>query len=269
MRDESWQMEFPTVRLQSEAFEATLHLKEPEKGLEDCRVLSQPWEGVNLLGVRVAAGLGRESTAEISLGEPADYFVQGRYCVALYPGTDDRPVELCLRWRLLPPIKEVNWLAGVELLVSAQTALLGLDQHAVLASHLPAIKIQQLEGVRPSCLREVSPGDPAGLRLGAEPCLLFPQSVGSWSYVEMVHPADLVWAELRLGPPSSKPGSPTTYPSEYRTVLTRYATLTERLEKGIILRARARACWIGSPTPPEAVATVYRHLLDSPPPLGL
>ncbi len=79
-------------------------------------------------------------------------------------------------------------------------------------------------------------------------------------YVEMVHPDDLA---RRI---SSAPDSGDLSLTSAQTI--RYALFGLALEKGVVLRARLRGCWIRSRSPEQDAAELYQEFLREPPPLG-
>ncbi len=80
-----------------------------------------------------------------------------------------------------------------------------------------------------------------------------------WFYVEMARPSDMASpAEGASGQGESKTGLPGS---------TRYSLLGHDLEKGVILRARVRGCWINSSGPERAALAAYRDFLREPPSL--
>ncbi len=93
------------------------------------------------------------------------------------------------------------------------------------------------------------------------PCL-YPAPGGSNDrfYVEMAHPDDLA----RRVSTEPIPRRSATVPGRF----VRYGLFGLAVEKGIILRARLRGCWITSHRPEEAALALYQEFLREPPPLG-
>jgi hypothetical protein len=79
-------------------------------------------------------------------------------------------------------------------------------------------------------------------------------------YAEMAHPDDLA---RRISPEPLVERS-----TAEGSVSMRYSLFGLALEKGVVLRARLRACWIRSRNPAEAAAMIYQAFLREPPPLG-
>src|SRR5262249_32898238 len=79
-------------------------------------------------------------------------------------------------------------------------------------------------------------------------------------YAEIAHPADLARRISRE--PLVKRSTTDS------RISIRYSLFGLALEKGVVLRARLRACWIRSGNPDEAAAMIYQAFLREPPPLG-
>jgi hypothetical protein len=79
-------------------------------------------------------------------------------------------------------------------------------------------------------------------------------------YAEMAHPDDLA-RRISREPVVDRSNTG-------RSVSIRYSLFGLALEKGVVLRARLRACWIRSGNPDEAAAMIYQAFLREPPPLG-
>jgi hypothetical protein len=79
------------------------------------------------------------------------------------------------------------------------------------------------------------------------------------NYVEMVQPNDVA-RRIIVEPAGQLPS--------HRSSITRYALFGHDLEKGVVLRARLRGCWIRSQTPEDDARRLYDAFLQEPPPLG-
>jgi hypothetical protein len=91
---------------------------------------------------------------------------------------------------------------------------------------------------------------------------LFPVRAGAEDlyYAEMAHPDDVA---RRLSFESVPKRSTTAFGRSIQYVLFGLA-----LEKGVVLRARLRGCWIRSLAPEQDAAALYQGFLREPPPLG-
>ncbi len=93
------------------------------------------------------------------------------------------------------------------------------------------------------------------------PCLFpAPGVTPDLFYAEMAHPDDVARRITREPISEGSPASPGRW--------TRYALFGHALEKGVILRARLRGCWIRSTKPEADALAVYQHFLKDPLPLG-
>jgi hypothetical protein len=87
-----------------------------------------------------------------------------------------------------------------------------------------------------------------------------PPGASGLFYAEMAHPDDVARRISNEPPPKQS----ATMPG--RSV--RYALFGLPLEKGVVLRARLRGCWIRSQNPEHDVAALYQEFLREPLPLG-
>jgi hypothetical protein len=79
-------------------------------------------------------------------------------------------------------------------------------------------------------------------------------------YVEMVQPNDMA-RQIRMEP--SEPEL-----SDLESLILRYGLFGHDFEKGVVFRARMRACWVTSDTYARGVQSLYQEFLNEPPPLG-
>jgi hypothetical protein len=87
--------------------------------------------------------------------------------------------------------------------------------------------------------------------------LRLPDDMGS--YVEMVHPVDFGDTQLtRLGPAGAGKASHWSL---------QHTLFAETLEKGVILRARVLAAFLGAENDERQAAALYREFAESEPPL--
>jgi hypothetical protein len=79
-------------------------------------------------------------------------------------------------------------------------------------------------------------------------------------YAEMAHPDDVARRISVESIPGESAGA--------QARSTRYALFGHALEKGVILRARLRGCWIRTTTPEADAQAIYQDFLKEPLPLG-
>jgi hypothetical protein len=152
-----------------------------------------------------------------------DGFVRGNDLIAYYEPVPHWPVALELHWRAYPPLPEHAW--QLDLQVSAHTDLLDSDPQLEVISRAAAREVFDISprGTQPSPLERGSRGAPA------TSATLVRLAGGELSLVHMVHPTDfcaaLVSSESR----------------DFGQLLKlQHRLFGERLEKGVIRRARIR-----------------------------
>ncbi|MFI5455137.1 MAG: hypothetical protein ACHRXM_06760 [Isosphaerales bacterium] len=102
---------------------------------------------------------------------------------------------------------------------------------------------------------------PESPRLDLRPLVVAPPGAEAGVfYVEMAHPNDVA---RRISGEHVRHGSTTAIAQS-----TRYGLFGHDLEKGVVLRARLRGCWIRSRTPEDDALALYREFLREPLPLG-
>jgi hypothetical protein len=160
-----------------------------------------------------------------------DWHVRGDDLIAVYETGQPDAAQLDLLWRAARPTAEEAWLGRIDLLVSVRTERLDWRHDVCLESVLPeAAMIEKFDS-------SVSVHAARG-----------------WSVAMMVHPADLGDRELTATPATS----------HVRHPLFRTGTL----EKGVILRARARVWFLPSAVDRATVATCLAEFAAADPPLG-
>jgi hypothetical protein len=163
-----------------------------------------------------------------------DIHVRGDDLVAVYETGQPDAARYDLLWHAVGPSANDCWFARVDLLVSVRTDRLDWRYDV------------RLESVLPELTAAVPPA--AGGYLFAH---------GDWCLAMMVHPADVGHQELctALGPTA-----------ECRLLQQMFPT--ESLEKGVILRGRARAIFLPSHAEPAAVDACYAEFAAADPPLA-
>jgi hypothetical protein len=99
------------------------------------------------------------------------------------------------------------------------------------------------------------------IREGSRTGIFTPPAVARGAYyVEMVQPNDIA-RQIRMEP--SEPEL-----SDLESLILRYALFGHDFEKGVVFRARMRACWVTSDTYARGAQSLYQEFLNEPPPLG-
>jgi hypothetical protein len=225
-----WQdVEGHLARMQHERCAATVDWHNPRAGLCDVRLDGQILSDFHPLGVELAEVTAADSTSAADHHASAEHYVRGGDLVATYP---DRPAEQLrtqVYWRAGTHPRD-GAIAAIELVVSVQTALLDSCPKIAIASHLHASEALRMTDSQSGAFTSIVPpsgeADPDGIA-GAPHCYLFRLPGRQYSYIEMIHPADVQnsnWDGWLHG-------------AHYRLQL-RHELFADRLEKGVILRAR-------------------------------
>jgi hypothetical protein len=144
------------------------------------------------------------------------------------------------------------------LIVSVQTNLLDSDPSILATSVLPIECILRLQGPAADQFELLSIDDPTpqpATPAGDAGLLLFRLAGGRLSYVEMVHPADFCGVSV------------TVEDALKHWVRSSFQLFPERLEKGVIRRARLRGCFLPRNGDRTGAVTLYREFAASAPPL--
>jgi hypothetical protein len=207
--------------LQSDSLSARLDIARPQAGCHDVHFRGAPLNLSRWLAVFPA------SPAPVAV---EDVFIRGGDLVVTYAESPQWPVRWQVYWRLLSEQSLGPALAGLELIVSAQTSLLD-SSPAMLAE-------TELSG----------PGSLVSLEAGIVTRLANTEL----SYIQLVHPADFRGTDVQSTPDHVRLAHP---------------LFSKFLEKGVILRARLRGLLAESAAGESAFDTCWRLFRDSPTPL--
>jgi len=231
-----------TARLRFGPFSATLDPRRPHDGLGEIQFGADSLEGDRLLAIAAE----RLATDDQTLA--AEAHVRGSRLMAAYEETPDRPLRVEASWCVLRPRSSERFLLGVELVISVETHQLDYRPELSARSRLAAVETWRLLDAAsgdyqslPRSPDQVSTLQPAD----GSCCLLFRLPGIELSYAEMVHPTDFRRAELTH---SGEGGE---------TVDVRHPLFCDRLEKGVLLRARVRGLFLPREDDARAVATCY------------
>ena len=229
MHPNRWLLEGRIARLNLPGLSLAFGADRPTDGLAQITVGDRPWSGGRLLGVA-------DSTRSAVTTSLAEWHVRGDDLIAVYETGQPDAARIDLLWHAVPAAGDA-WLARVDLLLSVRTDRLDW-RHAI-----------RLESVLPE-MTAVEGADPMGN--------VFHESARGWSLALMVHPADVGRRELTAGGEGS---------SAWR--LRHPLFRTESLEKGVILRARARAWFLPASPDLGAVAAGFAAFAAADPFLGI
>lgn len=188
---------------------------------------------LRVLGFTFGGGSSKESATDV--------YVRGTDLVATYDESAERPIRAQAYWRRLEAGQFCEGhldsvLVAIELVLSVNTSLLDSDPQATIETSVsPAIKLKNF-GER----SEQTLVQPAGER---------------FSYVEMLHPSDMGGTEALLG--SGREGEAQIH----------HRLFQQRLEKGVILRARVRGAVVERRQDTAIAEAAFRQFAASEPPL--
>ena len=163
-----------------------------------------------------------------------DWHVRGDDLIAVYETGLPDAAQVDLLWHVARPAAEDPWIARFDLLVSVSTERLDWHHDVRLESVLPEVTV-------------VEKFDSLGNLFAAQ----------GWSLAVMVHPADLGHRVLTAEAETSA-----TYHLRHPLFQ------TECLEKGVILRARARAWFLPCDVERVAVSACFTEFIAADPPLS-
>lgn len=243
-----WRIDQTQASLSASGLSARVNLQQPDVGIADI-----DWQGIRILGARLMQVRRVRSDVGQHL---VDAYVRGADLIAVYKTRSSGAVATQVYWRYVEHADLC--VAGFELVVSVQTELLDDDPRIALISELPCIDLFQaanrnVTGLTRIRLPETEKDEYC--RCTGVGLFLYRWADQHGGYLEMVHPADFFAGEFGSGPNSG-------------IVRSRFGLFEERLEKGVIRRARARGLLCLDTRDGEALAgECYRRLLASESPL--
>ncbi len=209
--------------------------------------------------------------------EPAriDAYIRGNDLVVTYAEAPPHRLRSQIYWRPIAPSEfapshEKQIVAAFELIVSSNTSLLDADPQSTVRTFLSSIaqitNFQRRDSNQlvaqsislPSSTGEPNPATPVDHTAGNTGCYLARFDSTPYSYLEMIHPADFCGTRIhsQLAPPSKEP-----------CTLIEHQLFRQRLEKGVILRARIRAALVTRQDDEACALSAYEHFAASEPPL--
>jgi hypothetical protein len=157
-------------------------------------------------------------------------------------------------------------IAAIELLASVQTSLLDSCPRLLTRSSLAAEQVLQLRDVERAAFEQVSQisdSDTTNAPSDRPDCYLFRLAAAKFSYLEMVPPSDVQTSSSRQCVGAIRP---LASPAPNRFEL-RHQLFAERLEKGVILRARVLGVLLDRAGDQAAAARHYAAFISERPPL--
>ncbi len=230
------------VHLHHGEFEATVLVTRPDLGLHDLRFRGSAVGAVNLLAPRFD-----DSTSSMP-ATVEDCFIRGRDLVVTYAQRTDLPVRLQVYWRALSQSNDGEQCAGIDVQVSVQTSVLAATPALRIVSLLPAKAPAHHIADESHPARDVESLDLR--RIGYWHC---PLPNIALAYGEMLHPADIDRVEVDT--------------REAGRVAIVHHTFAMPLEKGVILRARARGVLVAASGSRATLSAMYDDFLAADLPL--
>ena len=231
--DSRWHVELLAAKLGMPRLVATLDLERPERGLQALAVDGDPLGDVQLLAVQLSPVLPAtgQSTVRPTI---VDSFARGDDMAVTYAERPQPAMQTQVYWRAHQPAGAI---AAVELLVSVQTGLLDSCPHVSTSSRLVEGEVLPLENV-------AAPG-----------ATLFRLHGGKLSYAEVAHPSGDCVSDVHRA--NSAQG----------TAHISHRLFQDRLEKGVILRARVLGVLIDQADDERLATRLLAEFLRTPAPL--
>jgi hypothetical protein len=213
-----WQENAGSVALHMERFAAALDPRHPASGIASVLVDGVAFDEFHALGLEL-----------VSSGDAAEHYIRGGDLIASYVNRPAPEMRSEAYWRVESHAR-FGAIAAIELVASVQTSLLDGSPLLSTRSQLIACEAFQLVDAAQAAFARIVPptGDEQPAEAGGNAhCYLFRLPGRRYSYAEMVYPSDShrsQWDGWLHG-------------TDYRIRL-RHELFPERLEKGVILRAR-------------------------------
>ena len=239
-----WSLTEQHAQLRLGDLEATLDVAHPSHGLYDIRLLGRSIGSASLLAPCFP---GQDPLQALAV---ADCFVRGGDLVTTYAQVHARPVRLQVYWRARAS-EPGEVLAAIDVQVSVQTSLLEAYPALVLQSRLPTRTVTCLPATNPN--EQPSRTNADATQAESAGCWLCHLSSAEVVYGEMFHPADVEREALIV--------------IDEQSIELEHHLFTQPLEKGVILRARARGVFAPSDGAECAMALAYADFLSAPLPL--
>lgn len=257
----TWRLDGSVATLSVAGHEISVDARQPSRGLS-WRTPASSSRILNVLGVVFG---DQEPLDEAGV----ETFTRGCDLVATYSERPPRHLRAQIYWRSLTPNQFTPAAAlpihgGFDLILSVNTSVLDEDpQSSVRSIVSPAVEVLDLRAdasrqLFAEPLRKV--GLPVSTQTGrtaSSPvgCFIVRTAGSSLSYVEMVHPTDYQQSDVLTGD-----GAPPR-------VQLAHTLFSQRLEKGVILRARVRCALVERKHDEAAAIAGYRHFSAAEPPL--
>jgi hypothetical protein len=250
-----WRIEGHNARWKSRQLEATLDISRPDVGLRRIRCGGALVERLSLLQMHLSSSAAACQPVE-------DCYVRGPDLIVTYAETSVRPTRPQVYWRVIDE-QDASNIIMLEGIISNQTEMLDMDPSVCVSCDVPGNtwlcheNRESREEPSTSSFRPVSlehdlrvpiPVPPGGCALLAR----FPEL--EWTFGQILLPSDLLGAELI--------GNPLEQTSRVRLQL-----FADRLEKGVLRRARADTILVDRSRDESVIADYLWRMAQTAPPL--
>lgn len=255
----TWQLDAHAAQVRCAELSAKLDFAQAARGLYDVRWGNQALVNGDLLGVSLSERTAGGQTEPRTRWLVADCYSRGADVVVTFAAEGASPVRWQVYWSASMAIVAGERCPLFDVCVSVQTSALDTHLECLLTSRLPGCEASRLPGSEESRLPGsgaaesacflVRPSTARGAPIAAGTELIAPTR----TYIEMVRPADCRRTEI----PSKSADAP---------CLSHYL-LDAGLEKGVIVRARARGLIAPMANDGAIAAAAWQAFLSEPPPL--
>jgi hypothetical protein len=247
-----WRIVEGVAHLSTPALTGLVDVRHPSRGLHCVCLNGGELPGMQALGV----DLGASEDASTRL---ADVYVRQGDLVATYSPSPTSPLRVQAYWRILEDEERPYGLTGLGLEVSVQTPAWETAAELAATTELLASGMRSLawaESITGSATAECAEIGETTSRTATGGCLFFDGATAGTAYAQMIHPADF------YGHSIERSGGDTS--GRFRVV---HRLFGQRLEKGVILRARLRGVWWTQPAADADLAGCYEAFVTARLPL--
>ncbi len=251
MPSQCWQIENGTARLKRARLSAVVNPLDPAAGISEIHVDGRPLSSFALLAVELPRVEAQQAALSV------EYYVRGGDLVATYADRPEPQMRTQIYWRAATHDLQ-QAVAAVELVASVQTNLLDSCPKLSTRSRMDASEVFQLTDPERGTFAPLEPRPARAETRGQADlgsCYLFRLADGNFSYVEIVHPAE---AQHSNWDATNSHGT---------SCELRHRLFAERLEKGVILRARVLGVLLDRAGDQAAAARHYASFLSAALPL--
>ncbi len=248
-----WHAANNSVRLELARFSASVQPLAPSEGLSDVRIDGEPRPDLRLLGVELPSARSPSAAPQV------EHYTRGGDLIATYHDWPAPAMRSQVYWRAASH-DLAGAIAAIEWVVSVQTSLLDSCPQLSARSAVSASEVLRLVDVERGTFTRATTMATAGqpdVDAPSQPhCYLFRLTDGRTSYAEMVMPTDSQTSQCQCGSPGN--------PSDVQLT---HHLFADRLEKGVILRARVLGVFVDRAGDQAAIARHYADFLAEKLPL--